>query len=275
MSNFHTHCYFCDGKGEPEGYILEALRKGFRALGFSCHAPIPFDSVWTMKDNVVNDYLSTMERLKEKYAGRIEIYTGLEIDYFDGDNRQIFTRYPVDYTIGSVHFFCAGQQNKYYSIDGTAEEFEETLNEYFHGDIRSFATGYYMQLSKMIKEHKPDILGHLDVLKKHNGDGKYFCETDAWYGRLIDTLLDTVKENGTIVEVNTGGLIRGYIRETYPSGWILQECRRREIPVVVNSDAHAAEFIDGYFNGAFRLLKEVGYTEQMTFHQGRWVKIPL
>ena len=31
----------------------------------------------------MDDYLSEFHRLKEKYAGRIELYIGLEIDYLN------------------------------------------------------------------------------------------------------------------------------------------------------------------------------------------------
>ncbi|MDC7224950.1 MAG: PHP domain-containing protein, partial [Spirochaetales bacterium] len=36
---YHTHCYYCDGKGKPKAYAESALEKGFTALGFSSHSP--------------------------------------------------------------------------------------------------------------------------------------------------------------------------------------------------------------------------------------------
>ncbi|HEX2953706.1 MAG TPA: histidinol-phosphatase [Bacillota bacterium] len=270
-TNFHTHCQFCDGKGEPREFVEEAIKRDMKAIGFSSHAPIPFPNDWTMQDAKVQLYLDTINALKREYHGKIEVYTGLEIDFFEGDRRNIFKRYKVDYQIGAVHIFPDPLGDKAFSIDGTREEFEETLNILFAGDMKSFAESYYRQLIYMLERHKPEILGHLDVIKKNNGDDeRYFSEKDYWYRSAILELLDTVQAQKTIVEVNTGGMIRGFIKEPYPSPWILAECKKREIPVMISSDAHAAESIDAYFDEAVALLKEAGYTEHMVLLEGRW-----
>lgn len=267
------HCKYCDGVGEPREYVEEAIRKGFKVIGFSSHAPIPFDNPWTMKEENVNRYIDTIRKLKIEYMDRIDIYIGLETDYFEGDSRDIFNRYEVDYQIGSVHFFSDYRSNTYFSVDGSAEDFKRTLNEYFDGNIKDLVSSYYEQLIQMIVKHQPDILGHLDVIKKNNGNERYFSEQEKWYVTQIHRLLDVVKNYGTIIEVNTGGITRGYIKEPYPSKWILKACKERDIDVMVNSDAHAVEFIDGYFDLAFSYLKEVGYTEVMMLQNGKWRRV--
>ncbi len=273
ISNYHMHCKYCDGVGEPREYVEEAIRKGFKVIGFSSHAPIPFDNPWTMKEENVNRYIDTIRKLKIEYMDRIDIYIGLETDYFEGDSRDIFNRYEVDYQIGSVHFFSDYRSNTYFSVDGSAEDFKRTLNEYFDGNIKDLVSSYYEQLIQMIVKHQPDILGHLDVIKKNNGNERYFSEQEKWYVTQIHRLLDVVKNYGTIIEVNTGGITRGYIKEPYPSKWILKACKERDIDVMVNSDAHAVEFIDGYFDLAFSYLKEVGYTEVMMLQNGKWRRV--
>jgi histidinol-phosphatase (PHP family) len=266
------HCDYCDGVGEARDYVEEAIKRGFKVIGFSSHAPIPFDSVWTMKEESVEPYLDTISKLKEEYKDRLEIYTGLEIDYFDGDNRDIFNRYQIDYQIGSVHFFSDHVNNTYYSVDGSDEDFKRTLNEYFDGDIKSLVRTYYKQLAKMIEQHQPDILGHLDVIKKNNDSEKYFSEQEQWYIDEIYKMLDVVKHHGTIVEVNTGGITRGYIKEPYPSKWILKVCKDKGINVMVNSDAHSVKHIDGCFDLAYSYLREVGYKKIMVLQNGSWEK---
>lgn len=269
------HCDYCDGIGEPRTYVEEAIRKEFKIIGFSSHAPIPFDSTWTMKEENVIHYLDAIGKLKIEYKDRIEIYTGFEIDYFDGDSRDIFNKYDVDYQIGSVHFFSDHINNTYYSVDGNDEDFKRTLNEYFDGNIEDLVCSYYEQLIKMIEQHQPDILGHLDVVKKNNGNERYFSEQEEWYITQVHKLLDVIKQHGTIVEVNTGGITRGYIKEPYPSKWILKECKKKGIDVMVNSDAHSVEFIDGYFDLAFSYLKEVGYSEVMVLQNGKWDRVKI
>lgn len=275
LANFHTHCKFCDGSGEPREYVEAAIRQGFTALGFSCHAPIPFESSWTMPVGHEAEYLDAIAALKEAYQGTIEIYTGFEVDYFKGDTRNVFTKYPVDYLIGSVHFFADLQKKYCYSIDGSTAEFEETLAQLFDGDIRKFAAAYYGAMAEMVAQHRPTVLGHLDVIKKNNGKGKYFSETENWYQALVDQFLAVVKRSGCIVEVNTGGITRGYIDQTYPSPWILKKCCQLGIPVMVSSDAHAPENLAAFFELATTNLKEAGYSEQMVLLQNKWEKVKL
>jgi HisJ family histidinol phosphate phosphatase len=66
-----------------EDFVRFALSEGFTSYGFSSHAPLPFSTAWTMEWDIMDDYLSEFHRLKEKYAGRIELYIGLEIDYLN------------------------------------------------------------------------------------------------------------------------------------------------------------------------------------------------
>lgn len=245
------------------------------AVGFSSHAPIPFPNDWTMTDDRVQPYLDAVNELKREYSGKIEIYAGMEIDDFEGDERDLFHRYPLDYRIGSVHLFPDPAGGGYFAIDGSEEEFQRALNLRFAGDMRVFGESYYRQLASMLERYRPEIVGHLDVIKKNNGDGKYFSGQEEWYSRAVSDFLDVAAKQGTIVEVNTGGIIRGYTKETYPSPRILAECRKREIPVMINSDAHAAQWIDGYFDLAVAVLKDAGYRRVMTMHEGKWVEVGL
>ena len=100
IQNLHTHTSFCDGRNSPEEIIHEAIRLGMDSLGFSSHAPcpVPEDSAG-MKPDDVPAYRAEILRLREKYAGRLNIFLGLERDFFffpDGDG--------WDYVIGSVHY---------------------------------------------------------------------------------------------------------------------------------------------------------------------------
>ncbi|HOP75508.1 MAG TPA: histidinol-phosphatase HisJ [Bacillota bacterium] len=275
LCNLHTHCHFCDGSGEPREYVEAAIEKGFKVLGFSSHAPIPFESEWNMAESRMDDYLRTVAALKEEYRGRIDIYTGLEIDYFEGDGRKVFIDYPVDYIIGSVHFFADISNRRYYSIDDTEAEFQKTLQVLFNGDIKRLVSSYYQQVAEMIKRHRPPIVGHLDVIKKNNGNGKYFSESETWYREWIDGVLDVIQSHGTIVEVNTGGISRGYIQEPYPSLWILKRCRQREIPVMITSDAHNPKHLDASFDLARSCLKEAGFNEQCILQANTWKRVAL
>lgn len=108
LSNYHSHCTFCDGRSTPEDFIKFAVAHGFRAYGFSSHSPLPFETFWNMSKDDMPEYLTEIERLKKKYSDRLEIYVGLEIDFLDESyNASIpyFRNLPLDYRIGPSTFF--------------------------------------------------------------------------------------------------------------------------------------------------------------------------
>ena len=135
LSTYHTHSLFCDGKLMPEDYILAAISKGFTAIGISSHAPVCFETDWTMKPEKMDEYLYSVLALKEKYRGKLQIYAGLETDYYPGCRD--YRKYPgLDYTIGSVHFIHHQQSNQYMALDGTHDEFIKTRVIVFDGEVR-------------------------------------------------------------------------------------------------------------------------------------------
>ena len=64
--NYHTHTNYCDGSEEPENYIISAISKNMAALGFSGHAPLPFENTWATKHDKIDEYFTTIENLKNK-----------------------------------------------------------------------------------------------------------------------------------------------------------------------------------------------------------------
>src|SRR4051812_3940064 len=102
-ANFHTHSKYCDGKGELQEYINSARKNGVIALGFSSHAPVPFECKWCMKRSNLDAYLDEIEGLQKENSD-LEIYKSLEIDFIPGVISPFQFRDQLDYTIGSIHF---------------------------------------------------------------------------------------------------------------------------------------------------------------------------
>ena len=136
LSNYHSHCTFCDGRSNPEDFVRFAVAKGFRAYGFSSHSPLPFETNWNMSAIDMPEYLQEINRLRQKYADRLEIYTGLEIDYLDETyNASIpyFKELPLDYRIGSIHFLPISTELKEANmvcIDGSFRDYGGTITNY-------------------------------------------------------------------------------------------------------------------------------------------------
>lgn len=274
LTTYHTHSQFCDGKMTPEDYVLSAIRKGFTAIGLSSHAPVTFETHWTMKPEKLSSYIDNVLHLKEKYRNRIQIYLGLETDYYPGGPDYRDTS-GLDYTIGSVHFIQQLGTERVMALDGTPEEFIETRDILFNGDTRALVEQYYHLLMELIQKRPPDILGHLDVLKKNNAMNRFFDESQSWYQDIVVQTLDLIRQKQIIVEINTGGIARGYTTEVYPSDWIIAMMKQRDIPIMLNSDAHHPDAIDAFYAEATDKLKAAGYTQQRVLLDGIWQDINL
>jgi len=80
--NLHQHTTFSDGKETPQKFVEKAINLGFSHIGFSEHSPLPFSNPFSLKEENIDDYISTIDQLKEKYADQIKIYRALEMDLF-------------------------------------------------------------------------------------------------------------------------------------------------------------------------------------------------
>ena len=102
LTNYHSHCLFCDGRANMEDFIRFAISEGFTSYGISSHAPLPFSTAWTMEWDRMDDYLSEFSRLKKKYADKIELAIGLEIDYLNEESNPslpCFQKLPLVYQL--------------------------------------------------------------------------------------------------------------------------------------------------------------------------------
>jgi len=116
-------------------------------------------------------------------------------------------------------------------------------------------------VGELVERSPPDILGHLDIVKKNNRGGAHFSESEPWYREAVLGALRRIARSGVIVELNTGGVVRNTSGAFYPSEWVLAECLRLGIPVMVSADAHRPQDLDGHFREAFALLHDIGFRE--------------
>jgi histidinol-phosphatase (PHP family) len=272
-TNFHTHSRFCDAPGDPELYIQAARERNVRVLGFSSHAPLPFPTHWTMKPENLTVYCARVRELKIQYAGQIEIYLGLEIDYIPGltgPHAPQFKSCGLDYCLGSVHYTGQLLDGSYWVVDGSEEEFIQGLRETFKDNIEQAVTAYYALVREMVTTQTPDIIGHLDLIKKNNRGGGYFDENRPWYRAEVEKTLAVIAQSHAIVEINTGGLARGTSHALYPSPWIITRCFELHIPITLNADAHRPEQVVAMFPTTARLLQDIGFRELMVFTKEGW-----
>jgi histidinol-phosphatase (PHP family) len=273
--NFHTHTNYCDGTDTPENYVFEALNQNMTAIGFSGHAPLSFKNEWCIEPEQLLDYCLHIDKLKREFEGQIQIYLALEADFIPGytqEFKELQEHCKLDYIIGSVHLVKKAGASELWFIDGPEIGYEKGLKTVFGLNAREAVTNFYKQSIEMVETQKPDIIAHFDKVKMYNR-GKYFDENEQWYKDLVLEILEVLKANNTIVEVNTRGLYRQKINKTYPDNWIIKKCNEMGIPLTLSSDAHKPIELTMHFKETVISLKELGIKELVTFENGQWVTV--
>lgn len=276
-ADFHTHSRFCDGTAEPAVMLQTAVEKNLRAYGFSSHAPVPFETTWTMRPERLHEYVRTIQELKA--SAPIPVYLGLEIDFIPGvtgPDAPMFADLPLDYQLASVHFLGEDttRGSYWWTVDDSDAVFARGLHEIFNDDIRDLVERYYARIRELVCNESFDVLGHLDLIKKNNADSKYFSEDAPWYRDAVEETLEAIAASGRIMEVNTGGIARNKINALYPSDWILKRAATLNIPVVLNSDCHKPDQIAALFSESAAKLLTFGFRELHVLHNGKWCALP-
>ena len=88
---------------------------------------------------------------------------------------------------------------------------------------------------------------------------KYFDENADWYKKKVEYVLDEIAKTDTIIEINTGGMSRGWTQTPYPSVPILERILAKNIPITISSDAHETKNIDFYFEESLGIARKVGF----------------
>lgn len=277
LSNYHMHCHYCDGKGTPKEMVDKAVSLGFKSVGFSSHAPLPFDNDFCMLAENLEAYVADIKQQKDR--SDIDVYLGLEIDFIVGLTAPSDTKwdaYRLDYKIGSVHTLDApNERYSMLSVDGPHDEFKVLLDEVHNGSARSMIEVYYQRVRELCEAGGFDILGHYDLVKKHNKALAFFDEQDSWYQEIAIATLDAVAKAGVILEVNYGGMLRGATDDVYPSPWLLKHAKAKNIPVQINADAHAPHHLGVYHEKCREILLEAGYQQQRILLDGKWQDVSI
>jgi histidinol-phosphatase (PHP family) len=203
----------------------------------------------------------------------LEVYAGLEVDYIPRVIGPAGFQASLDFTIGSIHF-VGRFDNTWWEIDNTVEVFSEGLERIFQNDVRAAVSEYFNLTRGMIRESRPDILGHLDKIKI-NAKKFSLDESEPWYVSEVEETLRTVRGTKTIIEVNTRGIYKKKSDTTYPSPWILERILHEDIPVTISSDAHHPEELTREFQSTHELMKQIGFKYISVLKNGIWKSVPL
>jgi len=259
LYDYHIHTKYCrHATGEVQEYVEQALKMGLDEMGFSDHYPMflyppsltPEEYAMTLSE--MPRYFSGIKRMQALYRDRITIKTGIEFDYVQGKEtvlREEIAKNSFDYVFGSVHLLYD------WVIDHPSNAYR-----YKEVDIDQFYIAYFNALKELVKSRLFDIVAHIDVVKR------FGYKPASGYSQLLAEALDLIAENSVVLEINTSG-VDAPAGETYPSHEVFKELYKRDIQILLGSDAHAPSQVGRHFEKTLEQLKNAGYTQLVTFEK--------
>jgi histidinol-phosphatase (PHP family) len=251
LTDYHTHSYRCGhATGTMREYVEIAISRGIGDIGLTDHLYLYWlpdnerDSRWAMQESEYDAHYREMLEIREEYRGRINVRVAVEADYIAGHEatlREVLSRYEFDFVLGSVHF-----------MDGWLIDDIDQSHRYREERVAEIYRRYFRNLQGAIATGAFDVLAHFDLPKKFG-----FLPEDDLTG-IVGETLDHVRDAGLCVEISSAGL-RKPVGEIYPSATIVREMKRREIPIVLSSDAHAPDEIGMDFDRSLAHARTAGY----------------
>ncbi len=267
IADYHTHTYLCGhASGTLPAYIDAAINRGVDEIALTDHLflyyedPNSRDPSLAMREEQYPDHFDAMKLAQCRYRDRIKVRVSVEADWVSGAEdrlRQILSCYDFDFVLGGVHY-----------VDGWLIDSPDDMDQYDRIPIEEIYRSYFREIRAAAKSGLFDVLAHFDLPKKFGHK-----TPESVRAEVLDTL-DCVKEAGCALEVSSVGF-RDPIQECYPGNWIIGEMRRREIPIVLSSDAHSPAEVAYDFDRLIPMLRENGYRSIVTFDQGEAIPQPL
>ena len=240
---------------------------------FSSHAPQLFDPAHCVDPAREEDYKKEIRRIQHEYRGRMAVYLGMERDMLSCASPDDY-----DYFIASVHYFRT-PDGGFSGVDAPPEVMRKYVDEYCGGDGLEMARRYFSLFRDYVLASKPAIIGHYDLVRYNNANLRLYDEDSPAYRGMALDALRAMAETGALLEVNTGGVARGYMTSPYPAAFLLKEWKNWGGEVIVNSDCHDARLLDGGYLQAEELLLSLGYDHVVRLgsnpEKGMWERIKL
>lgn len=228
--NLHTHTYRCGHAIEDENkYIEFAIRGGFNHIGFSEHIGHKGwdDKNIRMDYDEMEQYFQDIKSAKEKYKDKINVYLGLEFEYFDdNDEYYDYVRNICDYMIIGEHFV------EKFGVDLYLDAPDEAIDEYARLICQAIEKGY----------------------SKYIAHPSYFmisCEKfDEKRAQAIEKIANCAKKNDAALEWNLKGMgygmrkYQGYESYIYPHLKAFEIIREINPYIVIGYDAHDPKVLE-------------------------------
>lgn len=223
--NLHTHTTRCGhAVGTEREYIERAIQAGIKTLGFSDHAPMPFEpdyySNFRIKLDEYENYIETLIILQDEYKKDIDLLIGFESEYYPAYFDRLIDMlrpYPIDYLILGQHFLANEKDGTYSGIHYTEEA---KLDQ------------YVSQTSEGLKTGRFTYFAHPDLFQ-FDGD-------EEVYHRHMKRLCENAKALDIPLEINLLGV---WNKRHYPCERFFRIAAEVGNKIVIGIDAHQPERI--------------------------------
>lgn len=250
-ADYHVHsCFSSDSDTPLEDIIKNAIGKGLDTICLTDHHDIDFPVNDEGMDFQLDTpaYWDALCKLKEQYAGRIDIRIGVELglmEYIANEVREYANAYPFDFIIGSSHL---------------VNRIDPYNPEYFEGWSETEAYRAYfasiLENARVIKDY--NVYGHLDYVVRY-GPTKNLNFKYSDYSDIFEEIFKVLIADGKGIEINTAGLYKG-LGYPHPHMDILK--RYKELGgeiITVGSDGHVTQNIAYGFDFAADYLETAGF----------------
>lgn len=248
-TNYHTHTTRCHhARGTDEEYVLNAIKGGFKVLGFSDHTPWKYDTNFVpymrMLVDEFKEYKESVLALKEKYKDIIDIKLGLECEYFHRYMpwlEKFIEEEEIDYIILGNHYWETDELKIYY---GSKCNNNDLLKDYVRTCVEGMKTGLYAYLA------------HPDLYMRSREVWDHHCQWAA------DTICKAAKEHDFILEFNLAGLSmsREMGRHAYPHPEFWKTAAEYGCKAIIGVDAHDARALSNIelYEESRKTLEDLG-----------------
>lgn len=194
IANYHTHTWRCNHAiGTEDSYVRSAIDAGLVLLGFSDHAPYCFpngySSGFRMEMDQLPDYSATVNRLKAAYQSSIDIFLGLEMEYYPSLFSQmlpVLQEQGIQYLLLGQHF-VGDEIGQPYCGRPTADE--TLLSRYCAQVMDAMQTGCFTYLAH------PDLLHYTGSSRVYTQHMRRLCQEAKSCGMPLELNLLGLREN--------------------------------------------------------------------------------
>lgn len=244
---YHTHTYRCGhAVGEDEAYVLAAIESGIKVLGFTDHVMLPGYSQPGIRGeySMLEDYISSINALKEKYKDKIEIHLGFECEYYPQFLEyysKLKSDFGVEYLILGQHCFINKDNKLEWQM---TSDTKECVDRYVENIISGMKTKLFAYVAH------PDL---------------YIYTSHEWNEILEEAAHKicqaSVKYNVPL-EINLGRFNKGnkFINHLmYPDERFWKIAGQYKCKAYIGRDAHSPmHLLDPHFDYALDIAKKYG-----------------